>query len=772
MLSFKPMKPGVMLMRNLRLPTKLGTMAVVLILPLILITAYLFQRLEGEIQFTQDEIHGTELVQSLGAVIVEVQKHRGQTNMLLSGNATVQPALASTREALGKASSAVDAHMAEHSRFNLQGEWAPIKTQIQGLESTQRLAPPQSFAQHTALVEELRRLIYTTAERSSLLFDPIPGTYFLMDLTVVHTPAWAEMLGQIRGLGAGQLAATQPDVDAIAGIKVLIDSARVHSENIAYLQRFLRQHELADMDGQPTIEQVVAFLAQAERALAGQGGMTSAEFFAAGTRAIEAVVAYDARLSDRLRGLLQERLDSTVQMEIITNGTAVLGILLVAYLMLSFYTSFVSDFRQIVGAMRETANGNLRSSIMVRGSDELAEQAKLLQRMNANLSAMVAEVRSNSALVAHSGFSLASGNRELADRTEQQAANLEQTAASVQELSSTVQQNAQTAGDSDTAAAQVRDVAESGAQAMTQAVDSVTEIQRGAQQMNDIIGVIDSLAFQTNILALNAAVEAARAGEQGRGFAVVANEVRTLAQRSAASAREIRALIQTSSGQVEASVKRIRVAGDNMSQIVSGVRGVAANMSLISAASAEQSTGLIQISSAVGQLDEITQRNARMVERAVAQADQLASRAGELARAVSSFKLQQGTAEEAVELVLRAQAQREAVGRESFLRTLTEPQNGFHDRDMYVFALDRQGTYRAFGGKPEKVGSRVQDIAGVDGESLLASIVAQAEHEAGWVEYDIVNPQTGAVQTKMSYVMQIDDLYVGCGVYKSALVSA
>jgi methyl-accepting chemotaxis protein len=580
------------------------------------------------------------------------------------------------------------------------------------------------------------------------------------------------MLGQIRGLGAGQLAAAQPDLDAVAGIRALIATARSHSSNIAYLQRFLRQHGLADVDGQATIDQALAFLSQAEGALAGQGGMTSADFFAAGTRAIEAVVAYDARLADRMRGLLQERLDTAVQTRFIAVGSAALSLLLVGYLMLAFYASFVSDFRQVIGAMHETADGNLRTTITPRGTDELAELARLLQRMNGNLSMMVAEVRSNSALVAHSGFSLASGNRELADRTEQQAANLEQTAASVQELSSTVQQNAQTAGDSDAAAGQVRDVAESGAQAMTQAVESVAEIQRGAQQMSDIIGVIDSLAFQTNILALNAAVEAARAGEQGRGFAVVASEVRSLAQRSAASAREIRALIQTSSGQVEASVKRIRVAGDNMSQIVSGVRGVAANMSLISAASAEQSTGLIQISSAVGQLDEITQRNARMVERAVAQADQLAARAGELARAVSSFQLQQGTAEEAVALVLRAQAQRETMGREAFVRALTEPQNGFHDRDMYVFALDQLGTYRAFGGKPDKVGTRVQDIAGVDGQALLASIVAQAEHEPGWVEYDIVNPQTGAVQAKMSYVMQIDDLYVGCGVYKSALVSA
>ena len=200
---------------------------------------------------------------------------------------------------------------------------------------------------------------------------------------------------------------------------------------------------------------------------------------------------------------------------------------------------------------------------------------------------------------------------------------------------------------------------------------------------------------------------------------------------------------------------------------MSGVRGVAANMSLISSASAEQSGGLNEISSAVGQLDEITQRNARMVERAVHQATQLEGRAATLAQAVSSFQLQQGAAEEAMQLVDRALTLRAQSGREAFVQQITDPAQSFHDRDMYVFALDRSGAYRAFGGKPEKVGSRVQDIPGVDGAALLDAIVSQAELEPGWVEYDITNPQTGSVQTKMSYVVKVDDLYVGCGVYKS-----
>ena len=441
---------------------------------------------------------------------------------------------------------------------------------------------------------------------------------------------------------------------------------------------------------------------------------------------------------------------------------------LALYLAAAFYVEMSAGLQQVRTAMEHVIQGNLCFKPAIDGHDECSVLLQTTGRISSTISAMVANVRSNAAFVAHAGKSMSSGNRELSDRTEQQAANLEQTAASVEELSSTVNDNARMAGQVNTQAASLRDVAEHGVASMTQAISSVEVIQSSAKRMDEIVGVIDGLAFQTNILALNAAVEAARAGESGRGFAVVASEVRSLAQRSADSAKEIRQLIGASSAQVASSVQSIRQAGGQITQIVSGIRDVAAKMAQISASSAEQSSGLTEITSAVRQLDEITQRNAQMVEQAVAQAANLEHRAQTLVEGFASFKLQQGTPEEAIDLVMRAmQRWPGSAGRQSFVRDITDPAQRFFDRDMYVFVLDRRGTYLAFGGNPAKVGTLVQDIPGIDGQGLVDDIFEQAAHEPGWVEYDILNPVTGRVQSKMSYVVSADDLAVGCGVYKN-----
>ncbi len=768
--SFKPLRPGVALMRRLRLPVKLGALALVLLLPLVSVSVLLSKRLSDSIAFTSAELDGSRMVVRLSATLEELQRHRGQTHLLLSGHVAAQDGLVGTRQKLQEQLGATEALLAERPDFDLTASWKEWRSRLASLDATQSMSAAEAYAWHSDRIHELNRFIYTVAERSNLLFDPEPASYFLMDMAVTQMPRWSELVAQSRGLGAGELAGAAPDALLTQRVLNLLGEARVATTDVLHQQGFIEKHGISDLSGQRAAEDVTGFLDGALAAMQAATRPSPAAYFETGTRAMTSLGDYQRAVQQALTDLLQARLAQ--ERTALTWSLAAVcgGLVAVLYLMLSFYYSFVIDFRHAIEVMRETATGNLRAHIQVRGRDELAELAHLLEQMNAALSGMVAEVRSNSALVAYAGKSLAAGNRDLADRTEQQAANLEQTAASVQDLSQTVGQNAQTAGDADAQAGKVRDIAESGARTMNVAVSSVEGIQKSAQQMNEIIGVIDSLAFQTNILALNAAVEAARAGEQGRGFAVVAAEVRSLAQRSAASAREIRSLIEASGTQVEVGVRQIRAAGHNIEQIVEGVRAMASSMSLISSASSDQSAGLSDITAAVSQLDEITQRNAQMVERAVAQSNQLEHRAAHLSQAVSSFQLQQGTAEEAMELVRRAVENASRAGGSGYAQWLTDPANGFHDRDMYVFALDRSGAYRAFGGKPEKVGTRVQDIPGVDGQSLLEAIVSQAEREPGWVEYDIVNPLTGAVQTKMSFVTQVGELFVGCGVYKNAVM--
>jgi methyl-accepting chemotaxis protein len=370
---------------------------------------------------------------------------------------------------------------------------------------------------------------------------------------------------------------------------------------------------------------------------------------------------------------------------------------LMVYFLICFYFSFMADLKQVMAFMEQTSNGNLQHTVVIDGHDELSGMTSVMYKMVSNLSSMVASVRSNSALVSYAGSSLVNGNRALSERTEQQAASLEQISASVQELSILVGATASAASTADVAARSVRDQAEGGLKEMASAVKSVEAIQNSTKRMDEVIGVIDGLAFQTKILALNAAVEAARAGESGRGFAVVASEVRSLAQRSSASAKEIRALIAHSSAQVDSGVIAIRNVGDRIEKVVGGIRELSISFSSISSSSNEQSTSLIEITAAVRQLEDITQKNLYMVENYVDQSSALQEQADRLGKAVSDFQLQQGTADEAKATVDKAQTARNtSSSTEDFIRKINGIKSEYYDRDMYLFVLDNSGRYVGF----------------------------------------------------------------------------
>ncbi len=284
------------------------------------------------------------------------------------------------------------------------------------------------------------------------------------------------------------------------------------------------------------------------------------------------------------------------------------------------------------------AAGDLTSRIEVTTTDETGQLLQALKTMNESLVRTVAVVRTGTDTIATASREVASGSMDLSSRTEEQASSLEETASSMEELTSTVKQNADNARQANTLAAAASMVAERGGQVIGEVVGTMGRIDASAGKIADIIGVIDGIAFQTNILALNAAVEAARAGEQGRGFAVVASEVRNLAQRSAAAAKEIKGLIVESTEAAGAGSRLVAEAGNTMQEIVDSVRRVTDIMSEISAASAEQTAGIEQINSAVVQMDQVTQQNAALVEEAAAAAESMQEQAARLAEAVSVFR--------------------------------------------------------------------------------------------------------------------------------------
>jgi methyl-accepting chemotaxis protein len=287
------------------------------------------------------------------------------------------------------------------------------------------------------------------------------------------------------------------------------------------------------------------------------------------------------------------------------------------------------------------AHGDLSIVIDTKASDRGSLLVEMKEMRN-SLVGIVEQVRRGTETIGTASREIAAGNIDLSSRTELQASSLEKTASAMEQLTSTVKQNADSAREANALAATASDVARKGGDVVSQVVGTMGEINTSANKISDIIGVIDGIAFQTNILALNAAVEAARAGEQGRGFAVVASEVRNLAQRSAAAAKEIKTLIGDSVEKVERGSKLVGQAGVTMDEVVSSVKRVTDIMSEIANASAEQSAGIAQVNTSIIEMDSMTQQNAALVEQAAAAAQSLQDQAGELARVVSIFKLEEG----------------------------------------------------------------------------------------------------------------------------------
>ena len=322
-------------------------------------------------------------------------------------------------------------------------------------------------------------------------------------------------------------------------------------------------------------------------------------------------------------------------------GSALLAAAIVLYFWYSLHRAIVGPLRRATAAARKMAGGDLTGVIDVPRDDDMGQLLAALRQMNVNLHSIIGDVRSNFDEIKQATTEIASGNQDLSGRTESQASSLQQTAASMEQLTTNVQQSASNVASANELAGAASSIAEQGGSIVSQVVITMDDISTSSRKILDIIGLIDGIAFQTNILALNAAVEAARAGEQGRGFAVVAGEVRNLAHRSASAAKEVKQLIDLSIEKVNAGLVLTGNAGATMSEVIKSVGRVTSVMDEISVATKEQGNGIVQVNQAVIHIDDITQQNAALVEQAAAAATSLALQTECVAQAMAVFKLRE-----------------------------------------------------------------------------------------------------------------------------------
>jgi methyl-accepting chemotaxis protein len=596
-----------------------------------------------------DEQQGLPAVMTGLRVVQLTQQHRGLAALVLGGVSAAQDKREAKQKEADAAYAEVDAIVKNLHNKDLDAAWETARRDwetLRGNVSGQRISVPQSYAAHTALVPKLLKVNDLLGDYYGLSLDPDRDTYQLIQAMFYQLPYLSEELGKTRAKGAGLL--TKKDITADDRLQLSSIVARVSDRLDQTLTAFNKAGS-ANPEFQaklgPAMQEAaqaaskITALALAQIIQADTLTYSPEEYVALSTQAIDLQFKLNAAASKKLDTILSDKISAFYKTRW-TMLAAMAGLLALAcYISMLISRSVTVPLHNAIEVAQNVARGNLVNDFDVGVPNEIGQMLRALKEMNDSLRDLVNGVRTGIDNISAATRDIASGNADVSARLESQASNLEETASSMEELTSTVRQNADNARQANALVINASSVATKGGSVVTQVVQTMGEINDSSRKIVDIIGVIDGIAFQTNILALNAAVEAARAGEQGRGFAVVASEVRNLAQRSAGAAKEIKELIGTSVEKVEVGNRLADEAGLAMGEIVSSVRKITDIMSEIAVASGQQGAGIEQVNQAITQMDDMTQQNAALVEQTAAASASLQEQAQTLQNSMSVFVL-------------------------------------------------------------------------------------------------------------------------------------
>ena len=603
-----------------------------------------------EISFLNEERAGMEPVRKLMRVVQLAQQHRGLSANVLGGNAGAEAARSTKQTETDAAITAFDA-LAQNAGFTPEmrqawrkaaADWKSVAAAV----AARSVEGKESFDRHTEMIGTLLRALDLAVDHYKLSLDPEPDSFHLIMGTLIHLPQLTEALGQARAKGSGALAKKEASIDERIVLSGQLGLAELHNGNMARavgksmeLSPAVRDKLGAALQEAEKQQAAAIRLAREQVLQPARLEFSPNDYFASFTQAIDAQIKLMTQATDQLQDVLAARgqkLKTSWYTELVVlSALVILGL----WLGIAVTHSITRPIGEAVRVAQALAQGDLTVQVKNAPQDEVGQLLTALGNTARQLEGIVSGIKDASEVIETAAQEIATGNADLSQRTEEQASSLEETASSMEELTSAVKQNAESARQANHLASGASDVAQRGGEVVHQVVTTMRSINESSTKIADIIGVIDGIAFQTNILALNAAVEAARAGEQGRGFAVVASEVRTLAKRSADAAKEIKRLITDSVDRVSHGTTLVDEAGGTMDEIVRSVKRVTEIMAEITAASEEQSTGIEQVNQAVTQMDEVTQQNAALVEQAAAAAESMQDQAEQLARAVSVFKV-------------------------------------------------------------------------------------------------------------------------------------